>query len=79
MKYQNKTFAAFPLRDSDYKENTSVYILVPNNEMERRRFILGAIKIEPESLLVSILADIVNGNMAAAKEKIKELGGDIDE
>ena len=51
VKYQDSIFTAYGLGKSiQYKKDTLVYILIPNNDFTERKIILGSVLVDTNSL-----------------------------
>ena len=87
VRYQDSIFDAYPIGAHSYQKGDQVLVLIPNNDMKRKKYILGsAVKTKKETAQIQnrtisdfstldILEDLAYGRAAAAKEKIKKLKG----
>ena len=58
IKYQDNTLTAYSLNaDTTYKKGALVYVQVPNNDLENRKSIIGAVKSDDESYSISVEQD----------------------
>lgn len=58
IKYQDNTLTAYSLNaDTTYKKGALVYVQVPNNDLENRKSIIGAVKSDDENYSISVEQD----------------------